>query len=326
MIHISKDGSGDFTSVQQALDALPEDIKEEIILSIHKGVYEERITVKIPFVTLIGDGASPEDVVLTYDLSARQIMPDGQKRGTFRSYSCFIDTHDFKAVNLTLQNTAGNADKAGQALALYADGDRLHFQNCRFISGQDTLFTGPLPPKELQPNGFIGPKQFSRRINGRHFYENCYIEGDIDFVFGSATAYFDQCTFHSTPIDRDINGYVTAASTPKGQAYGYVMNQCRFTSSSCPDRSVYLGRPWRNYAKTVLVNCYIGAHIHPEGWHDWGKTEAHDTIFYAEYQSYGPGADMKSRPEWVVRLKDTDAARYSKKAVLSGGDGWFSHQ
>ena len=160
MIHISKDGSGDFTSIQQALDALPEDNKEEIILSIHKGVYEEQIAVKIPFVTLIGDGASPEDVVLTYDLSARQIMPDGQKRGTFRSYSCFIDTHDFKAVNLTLQNTAGNADKAGQALALYADGDRLHFQNCRFISGQDTLFTGLCRQRNCSPMDLSAQSNF----------------------------------------------------------------------------------------------------------------------------------------------------------------------
>ena len=162
----------------------------------------------------------------------------------------------------------------------------------------------------------------SKRINGRHLYDHCYIEGDIDFVFGSATAYFDECTFHSTPTDRTINGYVTAASTAQGQAYGYVMNNCRFTSSSCPARSVYLGRPWRNFAKTVLINCYMGPHIHPEGWHDWNKPEARDTVFYAEYQSYGPGADMERRPDWVVRLKSEELCYYSKKAVLSGRDGW----
>lgn len=323
MIHISKDGSGDFRSIQEALDSLPEDNKDEVILSVHQGIYEEQITVKIPHVTLVGAGESPKDTVLTYGLSAREIMADGKKRGTFRSYSCFIDTHDFKAENLTFQNTAGNADEAGQALAIYADGDRLHFQNCRFVSGQDTLFTGPLPPKEKEPNGFVGPKQFSERVNGRHLYEHCFIEGDIDFVFGSATAYFDECTFHSTPVNREIMGYVTAASTPKGQPYGYVMNRCRFTTTSCPVHSVYLGRPWRDFAKTVLINCYIGPHIHPHGWHDWDKTEARETVYYAEYMSHGPGGDMADRPDWVIRLKADELDYYSKKAVLSGTDGWF---
>ena len=316
MIHIAKDGNGDFTSVQAALDTLSPDNREEVVLFIHKGIYEEQITVTVPHVTMIGEGESPSDTVLTYYLYAREILPDGMKRGTFRSYSCIIDTHDFKAENLTFQNSSGNANTAGQALAMYADGDRLHFVNCRFISGQDTLFTGPLPPKELQPNGFIGPKQFAPRINGRHLYEKCYIEGDIDFIFGSATAYFDECTFHSNEIGREVNGYVTAPSTPEGQEYGYVMNRCRFISDTCRPESVYLGRPWRNFAKTVLINCYMGSHIKPEGWHDWNKPEARDTMFFGEYGSYGPGGTMDMRPDWVKRLGEDELTKYTKEAVL----------
>lgn len=316
MIHISKDGTRDFTSVQAALDSLPADNQEEVVLYIHKGIYEEQITVRTPHVTFTGGGEDPSQTVLTYFLYAREILPDGMKRGTFRSYSCLIDTHDFKAENLTFQNNSGDANTAGQALALYADGDRLTFRNCRFISGQDTIFTAPLPPKEIEPNGFIGPKQFAPRLNGRQLYENCYIEGDIDFIFGGATAYFDGCTFHSNNVNREINSYVTAASTPEGQKYGYVMNNCRFVSTTCPPHSAYLGRPWRNFAKTVLINCYMEDHICPEGWHDWNKPEAHSTVFYAEYGSTGPGADMEKRPEWVMRLGDEDLGEYTKEAVL----------
>ena len=189
MIHISKDGTGDFKSIGEALRSLPADHVSEQILYIHKGLYEEQVTVTVPRVTFVGE--DPENTILSCGLYARMVMEGGMKRGTFRSYSCLIDTHDFTARNLTFENSAGKGEDVGQALALYADGDRLFFENCRFLGNQDTLFTGPLPPKEIEPNGFMGPKQHAPRINGRHYYKNCYIEGDIDFIFGSATAYFE---------------------------------------------------------------------------------------------------------------------------------------
>ena len=319
MIHISLDGTGDFTSIQAALDSLPADNTEPQTLYIHNGVYKERITLKVPYVTFLGE--DPEKTILTYDLYAKMIMEDGSKRGTFRSYSFLIDTHDFTARNITFENSSGEGSAVGQALAMYADGDRLFFDSCRFLGGQDTLFTGPLPPKEIEVNGFIGPKQHDPRINGRHYYKNCYIEGDIDFIFGSATAYFENCTLFSKYTGKEISSYVTAASTPEGQEYGYVMNQCQFLSN-CPKGNAYLGRPWREFAKTVLINCYIDEHIRPEGWHDWNKPGAHDTTFYGEYGSYGPGADMEQRPEWIHRLTETDLPHYTKEAVPSGEDGW----
>ena len=330
MFHIYNDGSGTFPTIQAALDSVPGDNRSPVLLYIHAGVYRERLTITSPYITLAGDG--PGKTVIVQSYSARELLADGSKRGTFRSYTCQADPHDVTFKNLTLENDAGPCHKAGQALALYADGDRLAFVNCHLKGHQDTLFTGPLPPKEIEPGGFVGPKQFAPRINGRHYYRNCYIEGDIDFIFGSATAYFENCEFFSIDPERpgetgfqggdktrpqDVCGYVTAASTPEGQAYGYVMKSCHFTGN-CPPASVYLGRPWREYAKTVLIDCYMDRHIHPEGWHDWGKPLAHETAFYAEYGSFGPSGDLTGRPSWVHRLDRVDLPCYERSRVLGG--------
>lgn len=322
MIHIAQDGSGDFPTIEQALKAIREaapDAAGRKTLFVHRGIYRERLTIETPYVTLLGeaDGSS----VITGNLSARMTASDGGPLRTFRTWSCFIDTHDFTARNITFENSAGKGTDVGQALALYADGDRLFFDGCRFLGGQDTLFTAPLPPEEIEPGGFIGPKQNAPRISGRHFYKNCYIEGDIDFIFGGAAAYFQGCTLFSKNTKSPVNSYVTAASTPKEQEFGYVFDRCRF-ESDCPKHSAYLGRPWREYAKTVLLNCYMDSHIMEEGWDDWNKPEAREHAFYAEYGSFGPGAVMARRPKWVRRLTAEEAACFTKAAVLSGSDGW----
>ena len=321
MIHISQDGSGDFTSIQEALNSLPPDNDSEVILFLHNGTYRERVTVTVPYVTFLGE--SMENTCLTYDLYAQMPSVDVGKLGTFRTYSCIVDTHDFTARNMTFENSAGPGTKVGQALALYVDGDRIQFDHCRLLGNQATLFTGPLPPKEIEPNGFIGPKQNSPRLNGRHYYHDCYIAGDIDFIFGSATAYFEGCEFYSKDTQSPVNSYVTAASTPQGQAYGYVMESCRFTGN-CPPHTAYLGRPWRDFAKTVLLNCWMDDHICPEGWHDWDKTQARKTVFFGEYNSMGPGAVIERRPEWIKRLSKKDLPHYTRQAVLSGEDGWLA--
>ena len=321
MIHISQDGSGDFTSIQEALNSLPPDNDSEVILFLHNGTYRERVTVTVPYVTFLGE--SMENTCLTYDLYAQMPSVDVGKLGTFRTYSCIVDTHDFTARNMTFENSAGPGTTVGQALALYVDGDRIQFDHCRLLGNQDTLFTGPLPPKEIEPNGFIGPKQNSPRLNGRHYYHDCYIAGDIDFIFGSATAYFEGCEFYSKDTQSPVNSYVTAASTPQGQAYGYVMESCRFTGN-CPPHTAYLGRPWRDFAKTVLLNCWMDDHICPEGWHDWDKTQARKTVFFGEYNSMGPGAVIERRPEWIKRLSKKDLPHYTRQAVLSGEDGWLA--
>lgn len=163
------------------------------------------------------------------------------------------------------------------------------------------------------------------RMNGRQYYYQCFIRGDIDFIFGSATAYFEECEINSqktdsdpiaiNPADQKIYGYITAASTPEGQEYGYIFSRCRLTGD-CPPNSVYLGRPWRNLAKTVFLECELGEHIRTEGWHDWNKPEAHDTIFYAEYRCFGPGADTKGRVRFSKQLTPEEAEQYNKNKVL----------
>lgn len=318
MIHVSQHGDGDFCSIKAALEALGNS-SEAAKIFIHKGIYRERVTVQRPNLTLIGEDA--RETVLTCGLYARMPAEDIGKLGTFRSYSVFIDTHDFTAKNLTFENSAGKGPDVGQALAVYADGDRLVFDGCRFLGGQDTLFTAPLPPKEIEPGGFTGPKQFAPRTAGRHYYKDCYLEGDIDFIFGGAAAYFENCEFFSKDIGKPVNGYVTAASTPEGQRYGYVMQGCRFTGN-CPPHSVYLGRPWREYARVVLLDCMIGEHIREEGWDDWGKPHAHDTCFFAEYNSRGPSSDQHKRPGWVKKLTPAEAVYYQKPYVLGGNDHW----
>lgn len=365
-----------FTSVSDALRSIPEDSQNPVTIFIEPGIYHEKITIDRAFVTLEGTGQSSEDTVLTYDDYANIVMEDGMKMGTFRSYSVFIDAHDVTLKNLTIENDSGDSVTHGQAIALYADGDRLIVDSCRLIGHQDTLFTGPLPPKEIQKNGFIGPKQYAPRINGRHYYKNCYICGDVDFIFGSATAYFENCTIESLKRFEDeadesvssmakagiesvngtdksdnksrIQGYVTAASTPEGQAYGYVFSKCRLVSDECLTGTVYLGRPWREYAKTVFVDCSFGKHIHPELFHDWNKENARDTVFYAvggcaytEMQNGEKAAATEAADEavgWAVfeavplfsqkadfvhELSKEQAADFSKERVLGAEDGWL---
>lgn len=332
MIHftVSKSAAGEncFSTLSEAIARLPKGDREPVSISLKPGIYHEKVTLERPFVTITGEDAT--STVIAFDDHASQQMPDGSKRGTFRSYTLFLNSHDITLSRLTIRNESFPRSKTGQALALYADGDRIYLENCRLESYQDTLFTGPLPPAPLTPGGFTGPKEFDERIIGRQYYKNCYICGDIDFIFGSATAYFEDCEIASVyseelPCDKGgslpVYGYVTAASTPEGCSFGYVFHKCHFTGT-CPDRSVYLGRPWRNFAKTVLIDCQLDGHIREEGFHDWSKKEAHATISYAEYRSTGRGASPLKRAPFVRQLTDWEAADYTKEAVLSGPDNW----
>ena len=301
------------TTISEALIDAAQNWGNPVTIYVAPGIYREKIVVKQPSLTLVGTGDSANQTVIVWGDGAKEMLSDG-KRGTFRTSTFRTDTHDFTARNLTFQNDCGPGNRAGQGLAVYADGDCLFFDDCRFLGWQDTLFTAPLPAKEFSPGGFHGPKEFSTRENGRQYYRNCYIEGEVDFIFGSATAYFDHCQIHSLDIGYDINGFATAASTPEGQEYGYVLNECRFTSN-CPKHTVYLGRPWREYARTVLLHCELGEHIRPEGWDDWASQGGHDHLYYAEYNSYGPGAEG-ARPEWTDTLTEEQAAHYRRELVL----------
>lgn len=220
---------------------------------------------------------------------AREIHPDGQKRGTFRSYTVLVDGNNIIFKNCVFENTAGKGEDVGQAIALYLDGNNITLENCTLKGHQDTLFLAPLPEKEMIPGGFLGPKQFTERKNRTFYFKNCKIEGGVDFIFGGATAYFENCEFISVEV-----GYVFAPSTPENIEVGFVAKNCRFTAANnIPKRSCYIARPWRDHAAVELIDCYLGDHIHPDGFDDWGKTHARATVRFVERNSYGEGANTK---------------------------------
>lgn len=287
---VAQDGSGDFFTVQEAINAVP-DFRKNIrtTILVRKGTYKEKVIIpesKIN-ISLIGeDGA-----VLTYDGFANKKNVFGEKMGTSGSSGCYIYAPDFYAENITFENSSG---PVGQAVACFVSADRAFFKNCRFLGFQDTLYT------------------YSKQ--SRQYYEDCYIEGTVDFIFGWSTAVFNRCHIHSK---RD--GYVTAPSTDQGKKYGYVFYDCKLTAE--PEATkVYLSRPWRPYAQAVFIRCEMGKHILPEGWNNWGKKENEKTAFYAEYESRGEGANLKTRATFSHQLKNLKG--YEIQTVLAGDDGW----
>ncbi|QOV20146.1 pectin methylesterase [Blautia liquoris] len=314
MLTVSQTNDGDFSSIQSALTALAADPALERKVYIKNGIYKELLEIRIPDLVLIGEDAA--HTVVSGGLYANMVLPDDTKRGTFRTYTILVNSNHVTLKNLTIENTAGDGRKVGQAIALYVGGDRFTAQNCRLLGHQDTLFTGPLPETvKDQVAAFTEPEVLSPNQLCRQYYKDCYIEGDVDFIFGGACAYFENCEIHSLDRGEDINGYTTAASTPKGQTYGYVFSHCRFTGDCAPG-TVYLGRPWREHAKTALIACELGAHIHRQGWHDWGKEAAHTAACYAEYHCSGPGSSLSKRPDWIHQFSDQEVVHYGREEVL----------
>lgn len=303
MITVAKDGTGDFSAVSDALNAA----ESHETIFIKKGVYRERAEVTRPFITIIGENS--EETIIEYGLYADMRLENGERLGTFRSYTMLVNTDNFTCKNITVANTAGFGKDVGQAVAVYAEGDGILFEDCRILGHQDTLFTGPLPYKEIEAGGFRGPTEYAERRFVKQMYRRCYIEGEVDFIFGSAAAFFDECELYSLDRGETVNGYVCAPSTYMGQKYGYVFNGCCFTGN-CPPESVYLARPWRNYAKAVFINCEYGAHIRGEGFHDWNKSEARETVLFAEYGCKGNGTDR--RAEFSRLLTSEEAEEYSE--------------
>ena len=230
------------------------------------------------------------------DIGAYQIHQDGRPYHTFRTQTVLVDGNNIRFKNCVFENNAGSGSLVGQAIALYVDGDDIRFENCHIKGFQDSLFLAPLPPKEYEKDGFLGPKQFESRTNRVVYFKKCIIEGSVDFIFGGATAFFDECVFISNE-----QGFVFAPCTPEDIAEGFVARNCRFESvESLEKGSCYIARPWREYGKVRLENCYLGEHINKKGWDDWGKTQSHQTIKFEEYGSYGPGTYEWDRQYYVI--------------------------
>ena len=299
-IVVSPDGHGDYMTVQEAIDAVPDYSHSEITsILVRKGVYREQVTIPHNKFRIRIKGEQADSTVITFGKYARQTWPGRDfEVGTSGSATIYIHASYITFEDLTFENSAGEGKDISQAVAVFTDGDFLFFKGCRFLGNQDTLYTYGRYGKD----GGIK----------RNYFLDCYIEGTTDFIFGPSVAWFEGCTIFSKK-----NSYVTAASTLKGQPYGYVFHRCRLTAAPGVEKC-YLGRPWGAYAKTVFLDCELGAHILPEGWHDWekpGKPDTKKNSFYAEYGSTGPGA-RGPRVKWAKRLSARQAAAYTFEKVM----------
>ncbi|MBP9104403.1 MAG: pectin esterase [Chitinophagaceae bacterium] len=285
---VAKDGTGNYKTVQAALDAVPAGNDKPFIIHIRKGIYKESIIVdaRKNFVHLIGENKN--NTILTFDNHAGTILPNGDTLNTWTCASTFVYGNDFHAENLTFENTAGFT--AGQAVGLRIEGNRASLFNCRIVGDQDILF--------LSGSGV------------KHFFKDCYIEGTTDFIFGAATAVFKSCRIHSKK-----NSHVTAASTNSIIPYGFVFFDCKLTADSNISK-VSLGRPWSPTASVTYINCWMDKHIIAEGWNNWKNPANETTARYAEYNSIGPGANPASRVKWTKQLTNEESKKYTLKNIL----------
>ena len=300
---VSADGHGDFLSIQEAIDAAPDFSHGEwTVIRVREGIYNECVSIPANkrMLRICGDGAG--STIIRGGKFARQIWPAaGFEVGTSGSATMFICADDIILEDISVENTAGEGKGIDQAVALLTNGDRILLRRCRFIGNQDTVYTYG---RWAEDGGIM-----------RVCFLDCHIEGTTDFIFGPSIAWFQGCTIHSKK-----NSYVTAASTLKGQSYGYVFKDCRLTAAEGIGKC-YLGRPWGAYAKTVFIGCELRSHILPEGWHDWekpGKPDSKKNSFYAEYGNSGPGAaGKKERVKWSRQLSGKQAAAYTLERVFS---------
>lgn len=290
-IVVAQDGSGHFRTVQEAVMSVPAGTAARpVVIHIKPGTYRELIYVQREkrYFRFVGD--DPLRTVLTFDLHANMTGLDGKPIGTFRTPSTTIDADDFMAENVTFENAAG---PKGQALAIRVDGDRAVFRNCRFVGWQDTVFLD----------------------RGRQDFEDCYITGHVDFIFGASTAFFERCHVHVRG-----SGFITAASTPFDVPYGFVFARGRITGDK--DARTYLGRPWRDHAATAFLETEMSDAVRPEGWHNWDRPDRERTSRYAEYGSRGAGANAGTRVPWATALTEAQARTMTARQVLGGTDGW----
>lgn len=301
-IVVSKDGTGNFMNIQEAIDAVEKNglIKTKIFIKV--GTYREKITIPAEKGPLLLEGENCERTIITYDDFASKKNAEGKEIGTTNSATVFIYSNHFTAKNISFENSSG---RVGQAVAVLTAGDRMIFENCRFLGNQDTLYLKGVQdsPDKTKPS--------------RNYFKNCYIEGTTDYIFGAGTAVFENCIIYS----KESASYVTASSAPQENEFGFVFIHSKITGNA-KEGSVYLGRPWRPFAKTVFIDCEMNATIKPEGWHNWSKPEAEKTTFYAELHSKGAGADISKRVSWSHQLDKSERKKYTAENILKGKDNW----
>ena len=284
---VARDGTGEFRNVDDAIEVCRAFMDYHKVIYVKKGVYKEKLIIPSWLTNIEICGEDRDNTVITWDDHANiktQERPNGM--GTFRTYTLKIEGSHITLKNITVEN---NSARLGQAVALHTEGDCLTFVNCRFLGHQDTVYTGVAGSRQL--------------------FNNCYIEGTTDFIFGPGTAWFENCEIRSK-----ADSYITAASTPADQPYGYVFHNCRLTADPNVTK-VYLGRPWRDYGYTLFMECELGSHIRPEGWHHWQKNRE-QMARYLEYRNHGAGADTKNRVGWSRQVADKEARHITPENVI----------
>lgn len=307
-ILVAADGSGFFRTVQAAIDAAPTNLTEPFVIFIKNGKYKEKISIPSnkPFIQLVGESVA--NTILYYDDYAAKPMPGGGTLGTQNSAGFSISATDFSAFNITFANTYGNGS---QAVAVLVNNDRAVFKNCRFLGNQDTLYPkGPGTP--------------------RHYFKDCYIDGNVDFIFGSSAALFEDCVIYAKSRDNNGSSYITAPNTPAGRDYGYVFQDCILPENTGLT-TYFLSRPWQNtsahhpraHNKNVFLNPIMSKSIKPEGWSIWNESTDTDLIYYGEYNSHfwdGTPMDISQRVPWSYQLNSAEAATYTRENIFGDWD------
>lgn len=294
-LFVARDGTAEFRNIDDAIEVCRAFMEYHKVIFVKKGTYKEKLIVPSWLTNIEICGEDRDNTIITYDDHANVFIPGtDRKMGTFRTYTVRVDGNDITFRNITIEN---NAARLGQAVALHTHGDRLTFVNCRILGNQDTVYTGG--------------------INTRLYFKDCHIEGTTDFIFGPSTAWFENCTILSR-----TDSYITAASTPQNVEYGYVFNRCKIVAAEGVSK-VYLGRPWRPYAHTLFMNCQLGKHILPVGWHNWSNTQNETTARYCEYDNHGEGAATKERAAWTRQLTRKEAAKVTLENVFRQNGGWI---
>jgi pectin methylesterase-like acyl-CoA thioesterase len=306
-LYVAADGTGDFYSIQRALDAAP---ATGALVLVAPGIYREVLTIDKPNIQLRSVNPDAAKTVVVNDRNA------GENGGTLHSATVNVTADNFFAENITFENdfnrTHPQLPSGSQALALRVIGDREIFHNVRLLGNQDTVYAGS---RNCAPDG-------ENCIPTRQYFSDCYIAGNVDFIFGDSKAVFDRCEVHSTAYG---GGYITAQSRHYAEEdSGFVLNRCKLIADAGLTGNVYLGRPWRPYAMVIYLNTEMGSHIDPAGWREWhpGETHSLDTAFYAEYNSSGPGAHPGERDSHTHILSDEQARQYDPAIYLRGADNW----
>jgi len=298
-ILVAKDGSGEFTSIQKAINSIRDLGPGEALIKIKSGIYNEKIVIPSSKHLITIEGENKENTIITNDDFSGKLNPiTNEKLTTFDSYTVFVSGDDVKISNLTIQNSSCNQ---GQAVSLHVEGDRFVMKNSKILGCQDTLYAA--------------------KDNSRQYYENCYIEGTTDFIFGQATAVFKNCEIKSL-----ADSYITAAATSKENEFGFVFFDCHLTAKEGVSK-VFLGRPWRPFAKTVFINTTMESHILPEGWNPWRGDkmfpDKEKTAFYAEFGSKGGGANSDKRVEWSHQLSKKELKKYKIENIFKKTGDWI---